>query len=818
MENLKKRILLVEDENVIAKFQKIELIKYNYIVEVVNSGEDAITFISGNQNIDLILMDINLGLGIEGTTAAKEILKIIDIPIIFLSSHIQREIVEKTEEISSYGYVLKNSGITVLDASIKMAFKLYEAKRKTAEKERLLEKIAENYPNSFVIILDKKFNIVFASGQEFRNNDINPSEYLGANIKDTIKQGYKVRKEYYEKTFKGEECSFELEIDNGTFSFRTVPLFNENNEIDQILAVTENITERKQNENKLKASEENLKLLVDNSIDVIWKMDPILNFTYVSPSIFDLTGYTQAEWTGTNLKDHATFPEFTKMAKEAFSAIKSYKTFKQITFEAKLLHKNGKSIPVEISGRLTLNKKGIPIGIQGSTRNITVRKKAEEKLAEYQKQLIISEKRFVNAMKATKDGLYDWNIETNEIYYNPGYFTMLGYAPNELPHTFETYSKLLHPDDAERSAKLLSSYLKKGKGLVSNEIRLKTKSGKWLWVLSRGMATEHDKHGKPIRFVGTNVNIDDRKKAEEALRYAKNRSQQYLEIANIMLIALDKNQNIILINPRGCEVLRYEYDEIIYKNWFDYCIPEKDVEPVKKVYTQILSGELENFKYYENHIIRKDGVERLMAWNNSILYDEDGNISGIFSSGEDITEKRAYEEKIRESEELFRTLFEQSTFGIALCELIRDQKGKVIDFIHNKLNNAAISHTGYNQEMIVGKKVSELLSPELAEKYIRMYGKVVDTQQPINYQEYFEIYKKHLDISVFPLYGDSFIINFIDITDRIKSENKLKDRMQELEIFYEASIDRELIINNLRKEVNMLLQQAGKDIKYFSLD
>jgi len=125
-ETTKMTLLLVEDESVIAITEKVQLEKYDYKVLVVSTGEKAIEAVKTSSEIDLVLMDINLGDGIDGTEAAEVILKDRDIPILFLSSHSEREIVEKTKKITSYGYVLKNSSITVLDASIKMAFKLFE--------------------------------------------------------------------------------------------------------------------------------------------------------------------------------------------------------------------------------------------------------------------------------------------------------------------------------------------------------------------------------------------------------------------------------------------------------------------------------------------------------------------------------------------------------------------------------------------------------------------------------------------------------------------------------------------------------------------
>ena len=123
-----KTILLVEDDAVIAMNESKELKNHGYNVIPVLNSHKAIEAVSDhNRVIDLILMDINLGNNLDGTEVAKIILKNHDIPLLFLSNYTEREIVEKTENITFYGYVVKSSGFTVLDASIKMAFKLHEA-------------------------------------------------------------------------------------------------------------------------------------------------------------------------------------------------------------------------------------------------------------------------------------------------------------------------------------------------------------------------------------------------------------------------------------------------------------------------------------------------------------------------------------------------------------------------------------------------------------------------------------------------------------------------------------------------------------------
>ena len=141
-----KTILLVEDEAVIALAEKQRLEHEGFEVLLAASGEEALeTALGEGHRLDLVLMDIDLGSGMDGTEAARRILEFRDIPLLFLSSHMEKEIVARTEEISSYGYVVKASSYTVLDASIKMAFKLHAAHRELRERGRALESITTRF-------------------------------------------------------------------------------------------------------------------------------------------------------------------------------------------------------------------------------------------------------------------------------------------------------------------------------------------------------------------------------------------------------------------------------------------------------------------------------------------------------------------------------------------------------------------------------------------------------------------------------------------------------------------------------------------------
>jgi len=123
----RRKILLVEDELITAMAESQVITRHGYEVIIAGSGEKAIDTIKTDPSFDLVLMDIDLGKGVDGTEAARQILALRNLPIVFLTSHSEREMVEKVRGITRYGYVIKNSGDFVLLSSIEMAFELFDS-------------------------------------------------------------------------------------------------------------------------------------------------------------------------------------------------------------------------------------------------------------------------------------------------------------------------------------------------------------------------------------------------------------------------------------------------------------------------------------------------------------------------------------------------------------------------------------------------------------------------------------------------------------------------------------------------------------------
>ena len=159
----RKTILLVEDEVILAIREKEVLEAEGYKVVVALNGEKALEIFFGqNVPIDLILMDINLGSGMDGTETAEQILRREEIPVVFLSSHVERSYLERTEKITSYGYVVKGSANTVLLASVKMAFKLHEAHHRLRESEARYRRLVEGSPDVVYTFSSKRGGIYYS--------------------------------------------------------------------------------------------------------------------------------------------------------------------------------------------------------------------------------------------------------------------------------------------------------------------------------------------------------------------------------------------------------------------------------------------------------------------------------------------------------------------------------------------------------------------------------------------------------------------------------------------------------------------------------
>ena len=207
-----------------------------------------------------------------------------------------------------------------------------------------------------------------------------------------------------------------------------------------------------------------------------------------------------------------------------------------------------------------------------------------------------------------------------------------------------------------------------------------------------------------------------RQQTEQALKNERNRAQRYLDVAGTIILVVGANQQVHLINKKGCQLLGGKEQDIIGRNWFDTFIPQSDREQVRGLFDKLMSKEQDLVEYYQNPVVTRGGEERLIAWHNTLLYDDDGNVAATLSSGEDITDQQHAEEQLRQREEQLRLTLENAPIGI----LTTDLAGKLIT-----VNPTLCTILGYSPDELTGMSVEAITHRDDWEETTKNFQRLV---------------------------------------------------------------------------------------------
>jgi two-component system, cell cycle sensor histidine kinase and response regulator CckA len=152
------------------------------------------------------------------------------------------------------------------------------------------------------------------------------------------------------------------------------------------------------------------------------------------------------------------------------------------------------------------------------------------------------------------------------------------------------------------------------------------------------------------------TDMTERKNFENALLQEKETARNYLDIVDVMLLVVDTEKKVQLLNRRGCEIIGYDFHEVVGKNWIEDFLPVRFRQEIIEVSDKLMEAN-KVASYHENPILTKNGDERLIAWRNTPLFDQENHFIGILCSGEDITDIRKTQQLLKESEEFYRSIF-----------------------------------------------------------------------------------------------------------------------------------------------------------------
>jgi PAS domain S-box-containing protein len=551
-----------------------------------------------------------------------------------------------------------------------------------------------------------------------------------------------------------------------------------------VLSIARDITERKKSEEALKESEEKFRNLSEESPNMIfiYKQGRVV---YANKKCEDLMGYTKEEFYT------PTFNFLTLIAPESRKRLNlsyaKHKTGQEVDpYEYTLVTKTGKRINAVITSKL-IRYEG-ETSILGIITDITERKQAEKALRE-------SEERAKAIVVNAPIGIATSGPDKHFLSANEAFCKILGYTETELRKL--TFKDITHPNDLKESVSKIKE-LEEGKlASFKQEKRYLKKDGSVIYGKIM-VSVMRDQAGKPSLFIAELEDITEQKKAEEKIlasekKYRRlfeelkkaekqlleerDRAQNYLDVASVILVALNTEGRVTLLNRRGCEVLGCRAEDALGKNWFDNFVPENIRGKVKQVFKLLVAGKAGMPDYNENYVLSEKGDIRLIAWHNTILKNSSGQISGTLSSGEDITEKKKIENDLKLERDKLEAVTENIGAGLGIIS--KDYHILWANKLLKQLNGECEGKKCYS----TFNRLTDVC-PDCGVKKVFETGVLLDVHEYSNLDE--KGNRFWIELIVTPIKDEKGNITSalelaVNITERKLMQNKLAEYSQKLE-------------------------------------
>ncbi|MDK2830486.1 MAG: hypothetical protein PWQ75_238 [Methanolobus sp.] len=650
--------------------------------------------------------------------------------------------------------VIEGNRVVKLTGTLQDITTLKEAELKLLESEEKLKLFIEHAPASLAMF-DRDMRYISVSRRWRNDFSLNDREIIGISHYEIFPEIKEELKKIHQRVIEGEIISDEgsrFQRGDGTIQWirwEARPWKSTNGSIGGIVIFSEDITERKEIEQELKESEERFKSLHNASFGGITIHDKgvILD---CNQGLSDITGYSHEELIGMD---------------ELFLIAESHRDMVmskilagyEKPYEAMGLRKDGTEYFLRLEAR-NIPYKGKQARV-AEFRDITEQKLAEKALIEKTEELEVY---FTSSL----DLLCIVNTKGQFIRLNPEWENVLGYPISELEGRY--FIDFVHPDDKETTIGVLTDQASQGTKVQSFENRYRARDGTYRWIEWRSAPI-----GELIYAVARD--ITKRKKAEEKLQESEEKLRLFIEHAPAALTMLDCDMRHIAVSQRWLEDFSLDMD-IIGKHHYEVMPYIK--EKWKEAHQKALNGEV--VRSNEDFYIRDDGRMRWLRWELRPWKAADGSIGGIIIFAEDITERKEYEEKLRERESLLTRMGNIAKIGGWELDLLTNKPSWTPEVakIH-ELDVDSVASTDMGLSYYPEK------SREILEK---SFNKLIEESEPYELELEFITAKgnhKWVRTSGFPKIVDGKVVKVTgilqDITERKSAEKKLLEYAEELE-------------------------------------
>jgi PAS domain S-box-containing protein len=389
--------------------------------------------------------------------------------------------------------------------------------------------------------------------------------------------------------------------------------------------------ERMKTEEALRESEANLKEAQHIAHLGSWGWDIKTGILTWSDEVFRIFGLKPQEFTATYDYFYSTVHDDDKdyVQRHVDGALYNKKPY---GIDYRIILPDGEERIVFATGAVTFDDEEKPVRFAGTVQDITERNRAEEALRE-------SDKKIRDLIETIPHGVQESDTDGRITLVNKAYEKITGYTKDEVLKKYVW--DMMEPGEQKD---ILPEYLKH---LVNNQpepepyvTKNVTKDGR-LYDVQVDWAYKHDEDGKVIGFYSVLSDITERKIAERESR------ENYLNKIGVMVVAVDENNIVNFINKKGCEILGYDRDEIIGKDWCKSFLPEGAKCHDESVISDLFGQKRDFIEDYESRVLTKRGEERVIRWNSLPLLNDQGKARGVICTGEDVTNIMKIEEKVK---------------------------------------------------------------------------------------------------------------------------------------------------------------------------
>lgn len=420
--------------------------------------------------------------------------------------------------------------------------------------------------------------------------------------------------------------------------------------------------------------------------------------------------------------------------------------------------------------RIYPSKEGLSIFFH----DVTDRKKAELELQE-------TERRFREMLEKVKLIVVLLDLEGHVTFCNEFLLQLTEYTRDEVLGC-DWFAKFI-PDVRPDVKEIFLQGLSQGELVSSfeNQIRTKSNNARFIHFTNTIM---RDSQGKIIGTASLGEDITNNKQEEQKLRELQDLFFKAFHVGPAgMTITRISDGKFINANASFCKMFEFDLDEVIGHTSTELNMWTSE-ERKKLIQKQIESGGLNNFELIAQS---KSGnpINLLFSSRELDINEESCHLTTLI----DITDQKRTEDLLRKSEKRFKLLFEHSTSGIVICQLVRDGTGKAIDYIYLQANESLYRHVGIKPKEVLGKLGSEVVSREETAILVEKFDMVVKTGIPHEYQQYLPTFNKTIDMQIVHLEEDFFAVVFFDVTERIQLEENLRLSESKYKLISENAYD-----------------------------